>query len=81
MVYHEVVLERKCDTFIESSIVHLLFVGQVGPGYEGKHPLLVSFPSNVPSWIVEDNLPKLELENLSFPLYAPIYLNIFSTPS
>ena len=53
MVDREVVLEHKCDTFIESSVVHLPFVGQVGPGYEGKHPLLVSLPSNVPSWIVE----------------------------
>ena len=54
MVDHKVALERKCDTFVESSVVHLLFVGQVGPSYEGKHPLLVSFLSNVPSWIVED---------------------------
>ena len=54
MVDNEVAFERKCDTFIESSVVHLLFVGQIGHTYEGKHPLLVSFPSNVPSWIVED---------------------------
>ena len=46
-------------SLVESSVVHLLFVGQVGPSYEEKHPLLVSFPSNVPSWIVEDiSLPK-----------------------
>jgi len=53
MVDHEVELERKCDTFVESSIVHLSFVGQVEPDYEGKHPLLVYFPSNVPNWMVE----------------------------
>jgi hypothetical protein len=28
---------------IESFVIHLPSVGQVGPGYEGKHPLLV-FP-------------------------------------
>ena len=49
VVDREVALERKCDTFVESSVVHLPFVGQVGPGCEGKHPLLVSFPNNVPS--------------------------------
>ena len=69
---------REGDSYslIESSVVHLPFVGQVGPGYEGKHPLLVSFPSNVPSLIVEDSLPKSEQENLSYPLYAPIYPNM-----
>ena len=36
-------------SLFESFVVHLLFVGQVGPSYKGKHPLLVSFPSNVPS--------------------------------
>ena len=67
MVYHEVVLERKCDTFVESSIVHLLFVGQVGPGYEGKHPQLNSR---------RHSLPKSELENFSYPLYDPIHPNL-----
>ena len=41
-------------SLVESSVVHLPFEGQVGPDYEVKHHLLVSFPSNVPSWIVED---------------------------
>ena len=41
-------------SLVESFVVHLLSVGQVGPGCEGKHPLLVSFPSNVPNRIVED---------------------------
>ena len=41
-------------SLVESFVVHLSFVGQVGPDYEGKHPLLVPFPSNVTSWIVED---------------------------
>ena len=55
---------------------------QVGRGYEGKHPLLVSFPSNVPSWILEDiSLPKSEQENFSYPLYAPITLSLVATPS
>ena len=47
---------REGDSYslIESFVVYLPFVGRVGPSYEGKHPLLVSFPSNVPSWIVED---------------------------
>ena len=48
MVDHKVALERKCDTFVESSVVDLPFVGQVGAGYEGKHhPVMIS--SNVPS--------------------------------
>ena len=69
-------------SLVESSIVHLPFVGQVGHSYYGKHPLLVSFPSNVSRWIVEDiTLPKSELENFSYPLYAPIYPNLIATPS
>ena len=49
-------LARKGDSYslVEIFVVHLPFVGQVGPGYEGKHPLLVPFPNNVLSWIVED---------------------------
>ena len=43
------VIDRESDSLVESFVVHLPFVGQVGPGYDGKHPLLVSFPSNVPS--------------------------------
>ena len=68
-----VALDRKCDTLVESSVVHLVSVGQVGPGYEEKHPLLVSFlvMSLVDSR--RHGLPKSELENLSYPLYAPIY--------
>ena len=30
-------------SLVESSVIHLSFVGQVGHGYYGKHPLLVSF--------------------------------------
>ena len=41
-------------SLVESFVVHLLSVGQVGPGCEGKHLLLVSFSSNVPNGIVED---------------------------
>ena len=75
---------REGDSYslVEFSVVHLPSIGQVGLGYEEKHPLLVSFPSNVPSWIVEDiSLPKSELENLSYPLYAPIYPNLVAIPS
>ena len=46
----ESVVAREGDFYslVESSVVHLLLVVQVGPGYEGKHHLLVSFSSNVP---------------------------------
>ena len=39
------VVAREGDSYslVESCVIHLLFVGQVGPSYEGKHPLLVSF--------------------------------------
>ena len=43
------VVNREGDSLVESSVVHLPSVGQVGPGYEGKHPLQVSSLSNVPS--------------------------------
>jgi hypothetical protein len=60
-----VVHKGDSDSLVESFVVHLVFVGQVGPYSEGKHPLLVSFLNNVPSWIVEDTVyPRLELENL-----------------
>jgi hypothetical protein len=36
-------------TLIESFVVHVLFVGQVGRGCDRKHPLLASLLSNVPS--------------------------------
>jgi len=39
------VVAREGDSYslVESSVVHLPFVGQVGRGYYGKHPLLASF--------------------------------------
>ena len=43
------VIDHECDTLVESFVVHSPFVGQVGPGCEGKRPLLVFSPSNVPS--------------------------------
>jgi hypothetical protein len=45
------VVAREGDSYslVEFSVVHLPFVGQVGPGCEGKHPLLVSLLSNIPS--------------------------------
>ena len=43
------VVDHESDNLIESSIVHLLFVGQVGPGCDGSsQALLLLFFSNVP---------------------------------
>jgi hypothetical protein len=61
-------------TLVESFVVHLLSIGQVGSGCDGKHPLLVSFLSNVPKLNSRrHSLPMLEIENLSDPLYVPVY--------
>jgi hypothetical protein len=50
-MHSESVVAHEDDSYslVESFVVHLSFVGQVGPGYKGKHPLLVSFLSNIPS--------------------------------
>ena len=45
----DVAHEGDSYSLIESFVVHLPSVGKVGSSYEGKHPLLVSFPSKVPS--------------------------------
>ena len=42
------VVDRECDTLIESFIVHSLFVEQVEPGCEGSQALFLIFLSNVP---------------------------------
>ena len=42
------VVDRGCDTPIESFVVHSSFVEQVEPGYEGSQALLLIFLSNVP---------------------------------
>ena len=66
MVDREIALARKRDTLVESSIVHLPFVGQVGPIMKESILCWCLSLSNISSWIVEDiSLPKSELENLS----------------
>jgi hypothetical protein len=42
------VVDRRCDTPVESFIVHSPFVEQVEPGYEGSQALFLIFLSNVP---------------------------------
>ena len=39
------VVDRECDTFVESFVVHSLIVGQVGPGCEGNQALFLIFLS------------------------------------
>jgi len=41
------VVDRECDTLVESFVVHFSFVGQVGPGYEGNPGLFLIFLSNI----------------------------------
>jgi len=42
------VVDLKGDSLVESFVVHLPFVGQVGPSYEGSQALFLIFLSNVP---------------------------------
>ena len=42
------VVDRECDTLIESFVVHSLFVEQVEHGCEGRQALFLIFLSNVP---------------------------------
>ena len=41
-------VDRECDTLVESFVVHSPFVGQVGPSCEGNQALFLIFLSNVP---------------------------------
>ena len=41
-------VDRRCDTPVESFVVHSSFVEQVEPGYEGSQALFFIFLSNVP---------------------------------
>ena len=41
------VVDRECDTLVESFVVHSLFVEQVEPGCEGSQALFFIFLSNV----------------------------------
>ena len=71
------------DTYslIESSIVHLPFVGQAGFSYYRKHTLPV-FPLVISPELNNrrHSLPKLELEDLSDLTYAPVILSLVATP-
>ena len=42
------VVDRECDTLVESFVVHSLNIGQVGSGCEGRHALFLIFLSNIP---------------------------------
>ena len=42
------VVDREGDSLVESFVIHLPFVGQVGPGCKGSQALLLIFLSNVP---------------------------------
>ena len=41
-------VDRECDTLVESFVVHSPFVGQVGPCCEGNRALFLIFLGNVP---------------------------------
>jgi hypothetical protein len=42
------VVDRGCDTPVESFVVHFLNIGQVGSSYKGRHDLFLIFLSNIP---------------------------------
>jgi hypothetical protein len=42
------VVDRGCDTPVESFVVHSLNIGQVGSSYEGRQALFLIFLSNIP---------------------------------
>ena len=42
------VVDRECDTLIESFVVYSSNIGQVGSSYEGSHALFLIFLSNIP---------------------------------
>jgi hypothetical protein len=41
-------VDRECDTLVESFVVHSPNIGQVGPSCEGSQALFLIFLSNVP---------------------------------
>ena len=60
-------------SLVESFVVHLPFVGQVGPCYYRKLTLpMFSLVISPELNNRRQSLPKLELEDLSSILYAPI---------
>ena len=42
------VVDRGCDTPVESFVVHSPNIGQVGSSYEGRQALFLIFLSNIP---------------------------------
>ena len=66
---------REGDSYslIESFVVHLSLVGLVGPCYYRKHTMSVfSLVLSLELNNRRQSLPRLELEDLSSLLYAPI---------
>ena len=60
-------------SLIESFVVHLPLVGLAGPCYDRKHTLPVfSLVTSLELNNRRQSLPKLEQEDLSSLLYAPI---------
>ena len=50
------VVDRECDTLVESFVVHSPFVEQVEPSCEGSQALFLIFLSNVPYAKVQSEL-------------------------
>jgi hypothetical protein len=68
-------------SLVESSVVHLPFVGLAGSSYYRKHtlpvfPLVISLELNNR----RHSLSKLELEDFSDLLYTPVILSLVATP-
>ena len=69
------VVAREGDSYslIESFVVHLPFIGLAGPYYYRKHTMPVfSLVISPELNNTKHSLPKLELEDFSSLLYAPI---------
>ena len=63
-------------SLVESSVVHLSFVGLARFSYYRKETYFVCISlNNIPSRTIEDSLSRLELEVLSDLLYTPDFLN------
>jgi hypothetical protein len=68
-------------SLVESFVVHLPFVGQVGPCNYRKHTLPVfSLVISLELNNRKHRLPKLELEDLSDLPYTPVILSLVATP-
>jgi hypothetical protein len=75
-----VACESDSYSLIESSVVHLLFVGLVGFSYYRKHTMPM-FPLGISIELNNrrHSLPKLELEDLSNLLYTLVILSLIAT--